>query len=73
MRTTSGKGPQFLSCHTALEEQVRVIISRDNLSQSPEDILKDMLARTMSGVMVIASMVAAIALLQAEGCTLTSR
>jgi len=46
---------------------VRVIISRENLSQSPEDIVKDMLAHTVPGVMVVASMVAAIALLQAKG------
>ena len=32
-----------------------------------EDIVQDMLAHTMPGVMVVASMVAAIALLQAEG------
>jgi hypothetical protein len=46
---------------------VRVLISRNKLSQSPEDIVKDMLAHTLPGVIVVASMVAAIALLQAEG------
>jgi hypothetical protein len=61
------RGAQFLSCHTALEEQVRVLISRSKLSHSPEDVVKDMLAHTVSGVLVVASMVAAIALLQAEG------
>jgi hypothetical protein len=61
------RGAQFLSCHTALEEQVRVLISRNKLSQSSEDIVKDMLAHTVPGVLVVASMVAAIALLQAEG------
>jgi hypothetical protein len=45
-----------------LEEQVRVIISRDNLSQSSEGLVKDMLAHTVPGVMVIASLH-----LQAEG------
>jgi hypothetical protein len=61
------RGAQFLSCHTALEEQVRVLISRNKLSQSPEEIVKDMLAHTVPGVLVVTSMVAAIALLQAEG------
>jgi hypothetical protein len=61
------RGAQFLSCHTALEEQGRVLISHRNLSQSPEDVVKDMLAHTVPGVLVVASMVAAIALLQAEG------
>jgi intracellular sulfur oxidation DsrE/DsrF family protein len=67
MQALQSRGAQFLSCHTALEEQVRVLISHSKLSQSPEDIVKDMLAHTVPGVLVVASMVAAIALLQAEG------
>jgi hypothetical protein len=67
MQALQARGAQFLSCHTALEEQVRVLISRNQLSQSPDDIAKDMLAHTLPGVLVVASMVAAIALLQAEG------
>lgn len=67
MQALQSRGAQFLSCHTALEEQVRVLISRNKLSQSPEDVVKDMLAHTVPGVLVVASMVAAIALLQAEG------
>lgn len=61
------RGTQFLACHTALEEQSRILTSHNKLTQSPEDIVKDMLAHTLPGVMVVASMVAAIALLQAEG------
>jgi hypothetical protein len=67
MQGLQSRGAQFLSCHTALEEQVRLLISHRNLSQSPEDVVKDMLAHTLPGVLVVASMVAAIALLQAEG------
>ena len=67
MQTLQSRGAQFLSCHTALEEQVRILISRNKLSQSPEAIVKDMLAHTLPGVMVVTSTVAAIALLQAEG------
>ena len=67
MQALRSRGLQFLSCHTALEEQVRVLIARNTLAQSREDIVKDMLAHTSPGVMVVASMVAAIALLQAEG------
>lgn len=67
MEALQSRGAQFLSCHTALEEQARVLISRNKLSQSPEDVVKDMLAHTVPGVLVVASMVAAIALLQAEG------
>ena len=67
MQALQSRGAKFLSCHTALEEQVRALISRNKLSQSPEDMVKDMLAHTVPGVMVVASMVAAIAILQAEG------
>jgi hypothetical protein len=61
------RGVQFLSCHTASEEQARILVHRNKLTQSPEEIVQDMLAHTVPGVLVVASMVAAIALLQAEG------
>jgi intracellular sulfur oxidation DsrE/DsrF family protein len=61
------RGVQFLACHTATEEQARVLVRRNNLSQSPESVVEDMLAHTVPGVLVVASMVAAVALLQAEG------
>jgi intracellular sulfur oxidation DsrE/DsrF family protein len=61
------RGVQFLSCHTALEEQVRVLIGREKMLQSPEHIVRDMLAHTVPGVLVVAAMAAAIALLQVEG------
>ena len=67
MEALQSRGVQFLSCHTALEEQVPVLLSRNKLPQSPEDVVKDMLTHTLPGVLVVASMVAAIALLQAEG------
>jgi hypothetical protein len=67
MQALQSRGAQFLSCHTALDEQARALISRNKLSQSPEDVVRDMLAHTLPGVLVVASMVAAIALLQAEG------
>ena len=58
---------QFMSCHTATEEQARVLVQRNKLSQSPEEIVKDMLAHAQPHVLVNASMVSAIALMQAEG------
>ena len=61
------RGVQFLSCHTATEEQARMLVERNQLTQSPEDIVTEMLAHTMPGTLVVASMVAAVALLQAEG------
>jgi hypothetical protein len=67
MQALHARGVQFLSCHTALEEQVRVLIRRDKLLQSPEHIVRDMLAHLEPGVLVVAAMAAAIAVLQAEG------
>lgn len=61
------RGVQFLSCHTAMEEQARAIVERLRLQQSPEEVVHDLLAHTLPGVLVVASMVAAIALLQTEG------
>jgi hypothetical protein len=61
------RGVQFLSCHTATEEQSRALIKQWGLSQQPEEIVKDMLAHTVPGVLVVAAMDAAIALLQSEG------
>lgn len=61
------RGVKFLSCHTATEEQARALIEHNKLSEQPEQIVKEMLAHTIPGVLVVAAMVAAIALLQAEG------
>ena len=67
MRALQSRGVQFLSCHTALEEQVRALIKHSHLTQEPEPIVREMLAHTVPGVLVVASMVAAVALLQCEG------
>ena len=67
VQTLQARGVQFLSCHTALEEQARILVKRLHLTRSPEEVVKDMLASVKPGVLVVASMVAAIALLQANG------
>jgi hypothetical protein len=67
MQGLKRRGVRFLSCHTALEEQVRQLIKHYALSEDPETIVRDMLAHTVPGVLVVASMVSAIALLQCEG------
>jgi intracellular sulfur oxidation DsrE/DsrF family protein len=67
MQALQARGVQFLSCHTALEEQARVLIRRDKLAQSPEHIVREMLAHIEPGILVVAAMAAAIAVLQAEG------
>jgi hypothetical protein len=61
------RGAKRLSCHTATEEQVRTLMRHNNLAQQPEMIVKEMLAHTLPEVLVVPSMVAAIALLQTDG------
>lgn len=61
------RGVKFLSCHTALEEQARALVRRFKLSQAPEEVVKDMMAHANPGVLIVASMVAALVLLQSEG------
>jgi hypothetical protein len=61
------RGVQFLCCHTATEEQSRALIKQFALYQQPEEVVKDLLGHTLPGVLVVASMVSAIALLQSEG------
>jgi intracellular sulfur oxidation DsrE/DsrF family protein len=67
IQALQSRGVQFLSCHTAAEEQARVLVRRHNLSQSPEDVVRDLMEHTLPGVLVVAAQVAAIALLQSEG------
>lgn len=61
------RGVRFLSCHTASEEQARALIAHRHLSQGPDEIVNDWQAHTVPGVLIVASMVAAIAVLQCEG------
>jgi len=61
------RGVKFLSCHTGLEEAAHLVVKRWKLSQTREEVAKDMLAHVHEGVLVVASMVASLVLLQSEG------
>lgn len=61
------RGVTFLSCHTALEEQARHIVTEQKLARQPEEVVKDLMAHALPGVLIVASMVASIAVLQMEG------
>jgi hypothetical protein len=67
METLQRRGVTFLSCHTALEEQARALIEHYRLSESPESMVRSILEHALPGVLVVASMSAAIALLQTRG------
>jgi intracellular sulfur oxidation DsrE/DsrF family protein len=61
------RGVKFLSCHTALEEQARILIKHWKLSQTREEVVKDVMAHAVPGVLIVPSMVASLALLQSGG------
>jgi hypothetical protein len=61
------RGVQFLSCHTATEEQARKLAQERHLPQDPEEIVRDMIAHLLPHVLQVAAMGAAVALLQSEG------
>jgi intracellular sulfur oxidation DsrE/DsrF family protein len=67
VQALQSRGVKFLSCHTALEEQARMIVGRLKLSATPEDVVKDMMAHALPGVLIVPSMVASLALLQNRG------
>jgi hypothetical protein len=61
------RGVQFLSCHTALEEQVGILAGRNELWQSREEVMEDMLAPYRTWNPSNRRDGAALALLQAQG------
>jgi intracellular sulfur oxidation DsrE/DsrF family protein len=61
------RGVTFLCCHTALEDQVNRLIGLRHLREPREQIVHEMLAHLLPGILVVPSMAAAIALLQTEG------
>jgi intracellular sulfur oxidation DsrE/DsrF family protein len=67
VQALQSRGVKFLSCHTALEEQARMIVGHLKLSESPEEVVKDMMAHALPGVLIVPSMVASLALLQNRG------
>jgi intracellular sulfur oxidation DsrE/DsrF family protein len=61
------RGMQMLSCHNATEEIVRAMAAQASLKTEPEEIVHDLQANTVPGVLIVPAMVSAISLLQSEG------
>jgi hypothetical protein len=61
------RGVKFLSCHTATEEQAKVVVGRLKLTEEPEAVVKDLQSNTVPNVLIVPSMVASVAILQIEG------
>ena len=61
------RGVTFLSCHMATEAQARVLIRRFSLKAQPEEIVHEMLAHTLPGVIVVPGVVGTVTMLQSVG------
>jgi len=61
------RGVRFLSCHSSTEEAARALIKLNGLTAQPEEIVKDIHAHALPGVIMVPALSAALALLQCEG------
>jgi hypothetical protein len=62
-----GRGLTLLSCHNATESLARGIVKRLALTVGVEEVVKDLQAHMLPGVISVPAMVAAIAILQVDG------
>jgi hypothetical protein len=67
IQAQQGRGIQFISCHTAVEEAAAALVKQNNLSVSPEEVAKDFVAHALPGVIVVPALAAAMAILQSVG------
>lgn len=67
IQALQARGVVFLSCHTATEEQVRGFVKKGQMKGAVEEIVHDLQAHVLPGVLVVPAMVATIALMQSEG------
>jgi hypothetical protein len=61
------RGVKFVSCHSSIEEAARAIIKQFGLTVQPEEIVKDVQAHILPGVILVPALSAALALLQGDG------
>lgn len=67
IQALQARGVKFLSCHSSTEEAARALIKKNNLSEKPEDVVKDMQAHIVPGVILVPALAAALAILQVDG------
>ena len=68
IETLQRRGVVMLTCHTAVEEQSRKIVAQGFApsGMSPSDVANDILTHLIPGAVVVPSMVATVAVLQAK-------
>jgi hypothetical protein len=67
IQSLQARGVRFLSCHSSTEEAARALIKQNNLTAQPEDVVKDIHAHGLPGVIIVPALSAALALLQSDG------
>jgi len=67
VQALSARGVRFLSCHSSTEEAARALIKANGLSAQPEEIVKDIHAHALPGVLIVPALSAALAQLQSDG------
>ena len=67
VQSLQARGVRFLSCHASTEEAARALIKQNSLTAQPEEIVKDIHAHALPGVIVVPTLSAALALLQCDG------
>ena len=60
-------GIRFIGCHNSTEQTARGLIAQNGLSASLDDVMKDMLAHTLPGVVITPALAGALAMLQSDG------
>jgi intracellular sulfur oxidation DsrE/DsrF family protein len=60
------RGVKFLSCHNSTQAQTRELVEQYSLKTPVDEIVQDLQAHALPGVLIVPAMVAAIAVLQAE-------
>jgi hypothetical protein len=67
VQALQSRGVRFLSCHSSTEETARALMKVNGLSAQPEDIVKDIHAHALPGVLIVPALSAALAQLQCDG------
>ena len=67
VQALQSRGVRFLSCHSSTEEAARALIKKNGLTAQPEEIVKDIHAHALPGVLIVPALSTALALLQGDG------
>ncbi len=67
IQALQARGVQFLACHMAIYYHAHRMVKQLKLQQTADEVRQDLAAHLLPGVLVVPSMVSAIAMLQSKG------